>query len=158
VFGIHSRDAGSGSSSGFTTDLGHAWMTAADYSTGSTPTITTYGLWPDSNRHIEEANLANGSGSDVSINFSKDTPTGAHNRYYLLAPSKAALLQTKVGTNLTWAYTFNCASFSTDTCYAVTGEDVDADSWLGYEMPTEFGESIDALEESRATSRDDPKP
>ena len=43
-----------------------------------------------------------------------------------------------------WCYTDNCSSFASDTFGDVTGTDVDADDWAGFESPGELGDSINS--------------
>jgi hypothetical protein len=42
----------------------------------------------------------------------------------------------------TWTLSNTCASFASETFYAVTGIDVDADEYFGAETPREVGEHI----------------
>ena len=44
--------------------------------------------------------------------------------------------------NHSWRHTNNCASFASETFEEVTGVDIDADDWFGFETPREIGDSI----------------
>ena len=167
VLGIHSN-VGPGAD----VDDGHAWITLTDFSVNP-PSVTTYGLWPDLHCAIQSEGLANGSGSDVRMNFmggvcpdglhSGDEATGLYNRYYGLNSQQKGALLGFVGSPKHWSYFleiggvlrpipwYNCASFASDAVRVAVGDDVDADDVLGFETPRELGESIGILEAQNPT-------
>lgn len=125
---------------------GHAWLSLHDCATGSL--IHTYGLWPDSHEEIIDAGLANGSVSDVRIDFWKDLLYMSLARcVYCVCINDAqrSKLDTIVSQHHGWRYTNNCSSFASEVFYDVTGIDVDADDVLGIETPREICESIHGL-------------
>lgn len=52
------------------------------------------------------------------------------------------ILNFQANQNHTWRYTNTCASFASETFYDVTGIDIDADDWGGFETPREISSSI----------------
>ncbi len=123
----------------------------------------TYGLWPDYN---PKAGGDNGSESDLRKDIELEVapdgkldPTADHNRYYELNEDQEADLLENLSEHHEYVGsvyepeqfiiipTNNCSSYASDTVDDVVGEDVDADSWLGFETPKELGESIESLEE-----------
>lgn len=132
---------------------GHAWISATDFSQSSTP-VTRYGLWPDGHPLIIQDGLSNGDGTDVRVN--REPSYGLHNRYFFLNPTEKQALINYINTVFHWTYWYTCASFAEGSVMAVTGEDVDADDYLGFETPREFGSSINALEVTDPTVRINP--
>lgn len=140
VLGIHSNVT-SGSYAG-----GHAWITVKEVG------ITrSYGLWPD--QHPKTVD--NGSGTDIRIGM--EPTTGAAIRYYKLTKVQGNKLRGLLLKNITWTYTNTCASWASEVVYQVTGNDVDADDWGGFETPRELGANIVILEKKDPTSRVKPK-
>ena len=154
ILGIHSNLDGAASSpnyrdfndvlSQFT--AGHAWISVTE--AGIT---TRYGLWPDRHPRTKD----NGSGSDIRKNM--EPKLGKANRYYRLSPWQTHRLLQLLMRNTTWAETNNCSSWASMIVYKVTGKDVDADDWLGFETPRELGKSINRLENKEPTSLSRPK-
>ena len=133
---------------------GHAWITYFDYST--TPATTmSYGLWPDDHPDYLPGG-DNGPGWDIRTG--RESSSSSYQRFYVLTPSQKATLASCIAANVTWSYTNNCSSWASDTGYALTGEDVDADDerLLGVESPSEFGSSIQELEATDPTSSNNP--
>jgi hypothetical protein len=141
VLGIHSNvhpDAG------FTD--GHAWISITDYSSG-TPLTVTYGIWGNKPRVIP--------GSDVHVNL-ESSPSGRHNRYYLLSPSQYSMLVSFVSASSTWGYTHTCANWAEDGYHAATGETVDSSDWVLFGTPRAIAGSIATLETAHPTTKDMP--
>lgn len=59
-----------------------------------------------------------------------------------LTATERQTLDTFVATPQHWTCTNTCASFASETFYAVTGIDIDADEFVGFETPREIGEHI----------------
>lgn len=134
---IHSSVAEGVGTPGLT--AGHAWLTLHD-STGKR--IASYGLWPDWHEGISNAGLSNGKGSDVRVNYIGDQRYGAYYYRVCITAAQRKKLATEVAKNIGWEYTNTCAAFASETFFAVTGIDIDADEVLGFETPREVGESI----------------
>lgn len=134
---IHSNVAEGVGSPGLT--AGHAWLTLHD-STGKM--IASYGLWPDWHGGIQGAGLANGAGSDVRVNYTGDQRYGTYYYCVCITAAQRKQLATEAGKNISWEYTNTCAAFASETFFAVTGVDIDADEFMGFETPREVGESI----------------
>jgi len=132
---------------------GHAWISATDFSQSSTP-VTRYGLWPDGHPLIIQDGLSNGDGTDVRVN--REPSYGLHNRYFFLNPTEKQALINYINTVFHWTYWYTCASFAEGSVMAATGEDIDADDYLGFETPREFGSSINAIEIIDPTARINP--
>jgi hypothetical protein len=140
VLGIHSSvDPGAG----FTD--GHAWISITDYVSGS-PFTTTYGQWGNRPRDI--------TNSDVHINF--ETPSGRHNRYYLLSPSQYSAVVSYISAPSEWGYTHTCADWAEDGYYTGSGETVDSSDWVLFGTPRAIAGSIVILETAHPTTRDMP--
>ena len=121
---------------------GHAALVLVDTDTGKT---TTYSLWPDSHPNIQRGGLDNGKGSDVRENFPGDAPAGYKYKHCKkLTDDQAKKLVENAKEHREWCYTDNCSSFASDTFGDVTGTDVDADDWAGFESPGELGDSINS--------------
>lgn len=152
VLGIHSYvDENTQRHGNFTQRLtdGHAWLTVTR--NGKTE---YYGLWPD-NHPVRD--LDNGPGSDIRVGLENGvTPTAS--RYYQLDAEQVKRLDAALKENITWRYTNTCASWASETTQQTTGQDVDADDFLGVETPRELVESIRALEAEQATSLQHPLP
>lgn len=67
-------------------------------------------------------------------------------KYYSLTDSQPTKLETYIETDAHWTFTNTCAAWASACIWEVVGEDVDADGLLGFESPSEIGESILALE------------
>jgi hypothetical protein len=141
VLGIHSNAA---ADANYT--AGHAWITVT-----RDGVTTSYGLWPDSHPDIQARGLDNGSGSDIRVGIENNFASKA-DRYYVLTEDQDSKLDAALKENITWRYTNTCASWASETIYAVTGEDVDADDYMGFETPREITRSIQKLEKSNPTS------
>ena len=104
--------------------------------------LTTYGLWPDSNNCTND----NGDATDIREDLDCDDVSG-YTYFYCepISDEKKDVLDGLVVANVEWTCTNTCASFASDTFYAVTGKDVDADDFLGIETPREISKSILAL-------------
>ncbi len=150
ILGIHGYiDANTQERGDFSQQLtdGHAWLTVTR--NGKTE---YYGLWPDDH---PTRNIDNGPGSDIRVGLEKGiTPTAS--RYYQLDAEQVKLLDAALKQNVTWRYTNTCASWASETTERTTGQDVDADEFLGVETPRELVESIRALEAKQATSLEHP--
>lgn len=83
--------------------------------------------------------------------------SGKANRYYKLTAWQTQRLLNLLAKNTTWAETNNCSSWASKIVHAVTGQDIDADDWLGFETPRELGKSINILEKKKPTSTSSPK-
>lgn len=144
VLGIHSNvdpDAG------FTD--GHAWISVTDYSSGS-PVTVTYGLWPDEH----PLTVDNGAGTDVRVGM--ESASGAHNRYYLLAPSEVTALNSHIAIVADWTYLNTCANWAEDAVQAAVDETVDSSDMVLFGTPRAISESIEDLETDHPTSPDMP--
>jgi len=154
VLGIHSNLDGTASSpkySDFNDVLsqftaGHAWISVTDGGV-----TTRYGLWPDKHPRTKD----NGKGSDIRKNM--EPKSGKANRYYKLTAWQTQRLLNLLAKNTTWAETNNCSSWASKIVHSVTGNDIDADDWLGFETPRELGRSINILERKKPTSLSSPK-
>merc|ERR1712038_78240 len=124
------------------TTAGHAALMLVDTFTGEKK---TWGLWPDNHETIESLGLDNGGGSDIREDFIGDVWSKGKYPFMYCEPitekEKKRLLKL---TSLTtaWTCTHNCASFASETFYKVTGIDIDADEFLGFETPREVGQNI----------------
>lgn len=141
VLGIHSKVV----DGGFTG--GHAWLSVTEG--GKT---TYYGLWPDAHPRTPD----NGDATDIRIGMERNSKAKA-SRYYSLSPAQAQRFRAQTKSNVQWFYTNNCSSWASEVVLEVTGEDVDADDWLGIETPRELGQNILKLEERDPTSLMTPK-
>lgn len=154
ILGIHSNLDGKASSPRYN-DLndvlsqftdGHAWISVTD------GRITTrYGLWPDNHPNTKD----NGAGTDIRKNM--EPKSGKANRYYKLSTWQSQKLLILLARNTTWEKTNNCSSWASYIVTEVTGKDVDADDWLGFETPRELGKSINELEHKSPTTIIKPK-
>lgn len=81
ILGIHSNVAGD--EQGFI--AGHAWLSVTE--AGKT---TTYGLWPDEHRWIQQQGLSNGDASDIRIGLERNSNAIA-SRYYINPANKYSL-------------------------------------------------------------------
>lgn len=154
ILGVHSNSDGIASTPKYTdindvlsqyTD-GHAWISITE--AGIT---TRFGLWPDNH----PSTLDNGTGTDIRRNM--EPKLGKANRYYKLSPWQTHKLQNLLMKNTTWEKTNNCSSWASMIINEVTGKDVDADDWGGFETPREVAKSIKELEKKDATSLTHPK-
>lgn len=139
ILGIHSNVAGSEHS--FT--AGHAWVTVTK--DGSTQ---SYGLWPDNH----PATIDNGPETDIRIGL-EGTRFPVASRFYKLTPGQAKKLDKALKQRVAWRYTNTCASWASELIAEVTGVDIDADDWAGFETPRELGKHILKLEKKNPTSR-----
>lgn len=115
---------------------GHAAILFSDTSTFPY-TIATWGLWPD----------YDGIPNDLLHNYKDDggdDPLSPEFKYFYCEPlsavGKAKLDSLTIGVAAELSCTYTCASFASETFYAVTGTDVDADDLFGIETPREIGE------------------
>lgn len=143
---IHSNVAAGQGDPGITD--GHAWLTlhAADGTL-----IHSYGLWPDSHPGITAAGLNNGDGSDVRVDYAGDRRLGAYYYAVGISEEQRVALDAAVRRQWCWTITNTCASFASEVFYEVTGIDIDADDYLGFETPREVGEHIVEANGGRAT-------
>lgn len=116
--GVHSNVDPNTSINIFTKRTGHAWITLKEGTT-----TTTYGLWPDCNKAIKEAGLANGAGSDVRTDFAGDIASGGRwNKTYKLTDQQKTDLLAFIALNKTWIRnSYNCATWARDAV-AVAGQ------------------------------------
>lgn len=129
ILGIHSNV---GPDASLTS--GHAWVTVHDTDTNTTQ---SYGLWPDSHPNVVD----NGPDTDVRTGMESGWES-PYSRYYNLTGTEESRLTDIIGRDDTWGYTHTCADWASDVVSHVTGEDVDADDWLGFETPREIANSI----------------
>ncbi|MCP3942498.1 MAG: hypothetical protein GY710_13570 [Desulfobacteraceae bacterium] len=116
---------------------GHSWLTLHKGSTGAL--VNSYGLWPDDHPNVPD----NGDAPDVRFDLDGDRRLGQF--YYALsltADHKRTLDKKVKQKDWHWTYTNTCASFASEVFDAVTGVELDADDWCGFETPRELGESI----------------
>lgn len=154
ILGVHSNLDGTASSPSYRDfndvaaqfTAGHAWISVAE-----SGVLTRYGVWPDNHPNVKD----NGSASDIRKNM--EPISGKANRYYKLSPWQTQKLLNLLAKNTTWAETNNCSSWAAKVIHEVTGQDIDADDWLGFETPREIGRSINILEKKSPTSRAKPK-
>lgn len=121
----------------------------------------------------EYSNVMTGATFDVYVSFfgkvlkkpGEDIRTGMennavpqHSRYYELTPEQVARLGYILAESDTWGYTHSCADWASDVGRRVTGENVDADDWFGFETPRELSRSLERLEGRRSTSPFNPLP
>lgn len=139
ILGIHSNVAGD--ENGLTS--GHAWISVT-----TNGKVQSYGLWPDEHPHTVD----NGDGSDIRIGM-EGTKFPVASRFYSLLPGQAAKLELLLKQRVAWRYTNTCASWASELIEDVTGVDVDADDWAGFETPRELGKHILKLEKKHPTSR-----
>ena len=132
---------------------GHAWISVSDFSQNPA-SVATFGLWPDDHPLIIQDGLNNGDGTDVRVG--REPAYGLHNRYFFLNPTEKQSLVNYINTVFHWTYWYTCASFAEGSVMAATGEDVDADDYLGFETPREFGSSISQIEATEPTDRLNP--
>jgi len=154
ILGIHSNLDGTESNpdisnsgqvlSQFT--AGHAWISVTRNGIN-----TRYGLWPDKHPRTVD----NGPGTDIRKNM--EPALGKANRFYKLTSIQSKKLLDLLNNNTTWKETNNCSSWASQVLYEVIGKDVDADDWLGFETPREFGKSINELEKKNKTTPASPK-
>ena len=97
----------------------------------------------------------NGAGTDIRKNM--EPISGKANRYYKLSAWQSQKLLNLLAKNTTWEKTNNCSSWASYIVTEVTGKDVDADDWLGFETPRELGKSIIELERKSPTTIIKPK-
>ena len=147
VLGIHSN---AGPDSGFT--AGHAWITVADWTNGTNPTVTRLGLWPDEHQRT----IDNGDESDVRENLEKSV-LGAYNRFYLLSPSEFQNLINFRNQHAEWTYFNTCANWAMDAVQAAVGEEVDASDTVFFGTPRKISESIISLEAEEPTTGLEPR-
>jgi len=147
VFGIHSTvNPGTEGSFNQLVD-GHAWLSVTR--NGQTQ---VYGLWPDNHPNVRD----NGPASDIRTGL-EGGATATASRYYQLTPEQAATLETRLRENIEWRYGNTCASWAGDTVKAVTGERVQGSELFGLtDTPRRLIESIETLEQQRATSPSNP--
>ena len=81
-----------------------------------------------------------------------------YSRYYDLTPEQIKRWNDFLNRRDDWSYSHTCADWASDGVRNVTGENVDADDWLGFETPRELSESIRNLERSFPTSLSSPLP
>ena len=147
VLGIHSNV---GPDSGFTS--GHAWITYADWTNGTNPTVTRVGLWPDEH----PLTVDNGDGSDVRFGLEQSN-LGAYNRFYLLSPSEFQNLTNYMGQSADWAYLNTCANWAEGAVQAAVGEEVDSSDFVLFGTPRKISESIISLEAEEPTTGLEPR-
>ena len=120
-----------GPEAGFTD--GHAWLTYTDGDGKS----TNYGLWPDTHPLAPD----NGPESDVRQGLEGgDSPSYSYS--YDLSPDQIRRWVEFLNRHAEWKYTNTCASWASDGVRHTTGDDIDADDWLGFETPREISRSI----------------
>lgn len=144
--------------------LGHAGVIYKDANGNE----TTYALWPDKHELVG----SNGDQSDVRVNVKGgmiDVGLGhlawvdgdtaacggevyAYRREVQLSPDQERAFLDFVSTPAEWGHLHNCSSWASDAFYAATGEDIDADTWIGIETPGELGSSIVAANGGRASN------
>jgi len=113
---------------------GHAAIMLVDTCT-EPPTKTTWGNWPGNG----------GPTSDIRTNYWRDTWTATKYPFlfcHAIDATEEANLMTLVAVHHDWTTNYNCASFASETFHSVTGIDIDADEFLGYETPREIGQHI----------------
>ena len=135
---IHSNVAEGVGDPGLT--AGHAWLTLHSATTGAM--IHSYGLWPDTHPAIVAAGLANGDDSDVRTDFAGDAHLGTYYYAVVITAEQMAELEDALAEDWDWVITCTCASLASEVFYDVTGVDIDADDFLGFETPREIGEHI----------------
>ena len=149
LLGFFSR-TGSGSSSSFTSQYGHAWITS-----DITGSENTYGLWPDGETQ-PQSQLPN----NLCVNHSNEAGTQDGEAWFCLSTTQQNVLTSRIGGSYGWSWWYNCASFAEETADDVLGIDIDADSYLGFETPDEFLESITEMKANDSNcnyTRQDPK-
>jgi len=143
TLGIHSSVAGDNKE--FL--AGHAWISVTKHRK-----TEFYGLWPDDHDKVKD----NGKGSDIRVGLEKRIFSKA-SRYYKLSSIQALKLNLALKRVVTWQYTNTCASWASELLNEVTGVDIDADDWAGFETPRELGKHILKLEKSKGlTSKRSP--
>ncbi|MDP6716705.1 MAG: hypothetical protein QF368_19045 [SAR202 cluster bacterium] len=135
---IHSNVAEGVGDPGLT--AGHAWLTLHSATSGEM--IHSYGLWPDTHPDIVAAGLANGDASDVRTDFVGDAHLGTYYHAVSITAEEMATLEASLAEDWDWVITCTCASLASEVFYEVTGVDIDADEFLGFETPREIGEHI----------------
>ena len=135
---------------------GHAWLTL--HSATSGVLIHSYGLWPDTHPDIVDAGLANGDGSDVRIDFTHDAHLGPYYHAVSITTEQMAALDAALAEDWSWVLTCTCASLASEVFCDVTGVDIDADDFLGFETPREVGEHIIEANGGAATPAGTPPP
>ena len=124
---------------------GHAALMLVDTST-SPATKTTYGVWPD--YKFEEGNEYAPFDNHVRKNYPEDNWDEYKYPYIYCQPidqSQLDVLNDELDGWWYWIGTTTCASFASEVFYEVTGIDVDADDYVGFETPRELGKSIREL-------------
>jgi len=126
---------------------GHAWISVTKHRK-----TKFYGLWPDDHGMTKD----NGKGSDIRVGL-EGTMLANASRYYKLSSIQALKLDQGLKRVVTWRYTNTCASWASELLHEITGVDIDADDWAGFETPRELGKHILALEKSKGlTSKRSP--
>lgn len=148
---IHSSDASTGPDCrNAGDDIGHSWISVHENVGESDQTTTTYGAYPPS--------FPRGNGSrgyfrpyyDNRRNYFRDWSrmweTGIGYvfcfEFECEESGKVFHILEAPFTYSDWTFTANCASYASDRFRQITGLDIDADGWLGYEHPSEVGDSI----------------
>ncbi|MGK0269582.1 MAG: hypothetical protein ACI88H_000214 [Cocleimonas sp.] len=140
ILGVHSNVAGDG------VDLtgGHAWISVT-----RDGVTTAYGLWPDAHPRT----IDNGDGTDIRVGL-EGTKYPRASRFYRLNAGQSLKLGRALKKIVAWRYTNTCASWASELLNEVTGVNVDADDWGGFETPRELGKYILKLEANKGrTSR-----
>ena len=140
---------------GIHSNSGHSWISHTP-TNGST---STYGLWHPSRSNMNTNNRVRPD-SDVYRNREMGyDPSKYNSRYYDLNDKQAKKAKDYINRPHGYNYpTNNCSSFASDAANEIVGEDVDADSWFGFETPEELKENIQELENKDPTSQLAPKP
>ena len=140
---------------GIHSNSGHSWISHTP-TNGST---STYGLWHPSRTNANTDNRVRPD-SDVYRNREMGyDPSKYSSRYYDLNDEQAKKAKDYINRPHGYNYpTNNCSSFASDAANEIVGEDVDADSWFGFETPEELKENIQELENKDPTSQLAPKP
>jgi len=134
-------------------DEDHSWVS---YTTDDGVT-TTYGLWHLGHVPTKGKIRRVMPGGDV-WEGAESRRTSTASRYYDLSDTEEAGFRKWLDIPHRYRRPWNnCSSWASDTARKVVGEDVDADSWLGFELPKEVVESIRKLEKSDPTSSLAPK-
>ena len=147
MLGIHSTiNPGTGGSFKQLMD-GHAWISMTRG--GETQ---LYGLWPDRHPNVPD----NGLDSDIRVGVEAGAAATA-SRYDQITPQQAAELETRQTKNVKWASSNSCASWAGDIVRAVTGHRLQSSDLFGLsDPPRRLVSSIDALEQQRDTSPENP--
>lgn len=156
VLAIHSNaaEAGLPNDGNYGVGSGHAWLTVHNLVTEESH---SYGLWPRHHELVDEANRSHPD-TDLQVDFeyvkkhdpSRDAGSDTYGdfregpMFYArrISSGQKSILNTIVSKPHLHSSTNNCASFASETFEAVTGVDIDADEWWGFETCREIGEHI----------------